>query len=274
MKKDVLIIAQFLGFESEGINSRFTYIAKLMHYNDVEIVSSLFNHLKKEFRTQNLYYENNYKITLIKEPGYKKNVSIKRLYSHYILSKNIIKYLKQRKKPDVIYCAVPSLSVANVVSKYAKNNNIPFIIDIQDLWPEAFKMVFKVPFLKDIIFFPLQIMANKVYKRADKVVAVSKTYLDRALRVNKKDSKGLVVFLGTDLYKFDEYSRESIVSKPDNEFWVAYIGTLGHSYNIPCVIEAIAIANKKISDKIKFIVMGDGPLKDVFEKKAQELGIY
>ncbi|NLC16678.1 MAG: glycosyltransferase family 4 protein [Clostridiales bacterium] len=274
MKKDVLIIAQFMGLESEGRNSRFTYIAKLIKDHYVEIVTSRFNHQKKDFRDKKILFESNYRVTLIDEPGYKKNVCLKRLYSHYILSKNIKKYLKQRKKPDVIYCSIPSLSVANIVSKYAQKNKIPFIIDIQDLWPEAFKMVFKIPLFKDILFYPMQRQADSIYKRADKVVAVSNTYLNRALKVNKKDPKGLVVFLGTDLQIFDDYVQQSNIKKPDDEFWIVYIGTLGHSYNIPCVIEAIAIANKKIYDKIKFIVMGDGPLKDVFEKKAQELGIY
>ncbi len=36
---------------------------------------------------------------------------------------------------------MPSLDVAKVAAKYAKENNIRFIIDIQDLWPEAFRMV-------------------------------------------------------------------------------------------------------------------------------------
>ena len=52
----------------------------------------------------------------------------------------------------MIYCAVPSLTGPYLISRYCKKNKIKFIIDIQDLWPEAFKMVFDVPIIKDIIF--------------------------------------------------------------------------------------------------------------------------
>ena len=58
---------------------------------------------------------------MLKEPGYTKNVSFKRFYSHYVMGRNLRKYLSNRKKPDVIYCAVPSLDVAKTAAKYAKN---------------------------------------------------------------------------------------------------------------------------------------------------------
>lgn len=62
-----------------------------------------------------------------------------------------------------------------------KINNVRFIIDIQDLWPEAFKMVFKLPIVSDIVFAPFNFLANGIYKRADEIIAVSDTYVNRAL---------------------------------------------------------------------------------------------
>ena len=51
---------------------------------------------------------------------------------------------------------------------------------------------------------------------------------------------------------------------------IAYIGTLGHSYNIPIVIDAIRYLNDKGINNLKFIIMGDGPLKEEFENYAEE----
>ena len=177
-------------FPSEKGNSRFNYIANLIDKNkyDLEIITSNFYHMKKKHRELNFEKEQNLncKIKLISEPGYKKNVSIKRFYSHYILAKNLKKYLKQIDKPDIIYCAIPSLSVAKVAAKYAEKKNIRFIIDVQDLWPEAFKMVFNIPIISNLIFYPMKKEADYIYSKADDIIAVSDTYVDRAVSVNKK----------------------------------------------------------------------------------------
>lgn len=270
----ILMIANFVSFPFEGGNSRFTYILDMLDHkkNQLELVTSNFRHStksKREYSPEELS-KVSYKITLLDESGYKKNVSIKRFYSHKILSINLKKYLKKIDKPDLIYCAVPSLDLAKEAAKYAKNNNIRFIIDVQDLWPEAFKMVFKIPIIKDIVFLPLTLKANYIYKNADDIIAVSETYVKRALSVNKKLVKGLSVFLGTDLNYFDKCQKNNKVVYKDNIIRIAYIGTLGTSYDIKLIIDSIKILYSKGIKNIKFVIMGDGPLKESFELYAKQ----
>lgn len=256
----------------ESNNSRFVYIAKLLAMsknNNVEIITSDFNHTKKE-KFNKIGKLDGVKITACHEPGYPKNVCLKRFNSHKKLSKNIKEYLEKRRKPDIIYCAIPSLAVGKIVAQYAEKNGVRFVIDIQDLWPEAFKMVFKIPLLSNAIFYPMKRQANYIYKCADDIIAVSETYCNRALKVNKKVKKGLSVFLGTDLNYFDECAKKNKVEFDDDLVRIAYIGTLGHSYNIPIVIDAIRYLNDKGINNLKFIIMGDGPLKEKFESYARE----
>lgn len=274
--KDILIISQYTGVPRNKGNGRFTYIAeKLSDLNvgSVEYIASSFHHVKKEqqFLTKEDKDMINYKMTLLDEPGYAKNVCIKRFYSHWILSKNLKKYLNSRSKPSVIYCAVPSLDVAYTVAKYAKKNNVRFIIDIQDLWPEAFKMVFNVPFVSNMIFAPMNRIANYIYGQADEIVAVSDTYCRRAISYNKKCKEGHTIFLGTELKKFDKNVEKNCIELDKSYFNIGYCGTLGHSYDIRCVIDAIVILQKKYNiNNIKFIVMGDGPLRQTFEGYAND----
>ena len=271
---DIVIVSQYLRdiecFESN--NSRFVYIAKLLAMsknNNVEIITSDFNHTKKE-KFNKIGKLDGVKITACHEPGYPKNVCLKRFNSHKKLSKNIKEYLEKRRKPDIICCAIPSLAVGKIVAQYAEKNGVRFVIDIQDLWPEAFKMVFKIPLLSNAIFYPMKRQANYIYKCADDIIAVSETYCNRALKVNKKVKKGLSVFLGTDLNYFDECAKKNKVEFDDDLVRIAYIGTLGHSYNIPIVIDAIRYLNDKGINNLKFIIMGDGPLKEEFENYAEE----
>lgn len=275
----VLIIANYTSLPGDNGNSRFPYIAELLsdnNENEVELITSSFRHIDKKQREIHLeiWEKLPYKVTTIYEPRYRKNISLKRFYSHWKMSKNLKTYLeKMNKKPDVIYCAVPSLDLAKEAANFAKRNKIRFIIDIQDLWPEAFKMVFKVPVLKDILFLPWQIQANSIYKKADEIVAVSETYVNRAARVNKKYKNKLSVFLGTDLDYFDKCKEENKVERNDKKIKIAYIGTLGHSYNIKCIIDAIKILNEKQYNNIEFMVMGDGPLKSQFEEYAKNKNV-
>ena len=273
-KKDILIISNFCMDFSKTDNDRFLYIAKkLQERHNIEIVTSDFYHTNKKKRKVTLD-KWPFKVTFLNEPGYKKNVCFKRFYSHYIWGKNIKKYLSQRKKPDIIYCAVPSLTGALEASKYCKKNKIKFIIDIQDLWPEAFKMVFNMPLISDIVFFPFNLIANKIYKSADDICSVSQTYLSRALKNNKKCEAGYVAFLGTNLADFDINAKQHPILQKKNkdEFWIGYCGTLGSSYDLFCIFDALNVLGKE-NESIRFIIMGDGPLKRKFEAYAGKLDI-
>ncbi|MEK3791668.1 glycosyltransferase family 4 protein [Paenibacillus sp. FSL R7-0204] len=272
MTKDILLVAHFFGDLGTSENNRFSYIANMLsksQYN-IEVVTSDFSHntkKKKDILKESL----NYKIKYIAEPSYLKNVSLNRFSSHFVMGRRLRKYLQSRKKPDLIYCAVPSLDVARVVTKYAKKHEIHLVLDIQDLWPEAFEMIFNVPILKKIFFLPMQMRANFIYKSADEIIAVSNTYVERAMRVNKKSNRPYCVYLGTELKTFDRLAEKNkIINKPENEFWLVYVGTLGHSYDLTCVIDAVSILKHQGIENIKFKVLGDGPLKHRFEAYAKE----
>jgi len=276
MKEDILLIAHFCSdFDGKG-NNRFNYLAELLANNklNVELLTSDFSHNTKKKRERNISGSLNYKVTFIEEPIYKKNVSLKRFYSHYMMAINLKKYLHCRRKPSVIYCAVPSLDVAYTVAKYAKENSIRFIIDIQDIWPEAFKMIFNVPIISDMVFYPMERQAKYIYKLADEIVSVSETYSNKAIAANTKTSKGNVVFLGTDLNEFDKmFNNYRYQNKPVDEIWIAYAGTLGHSYDLTIVFDALESLMDKGINNFKFIVMGDGPLKEKFEAYSRENGV-
>lgn len=271
--KDIVIIANFCRDFSENDNGRFMYLCKeLSKDNKVEIITSDFEHTAKKHKKK-LIHNWPFTITFLHEPGYRNNISIQRFASHWIWGNNVAKYIKKRLKPDVIYCAVPSLTAPFLISKYCKKNDVRFVIDIQDLWPEAFQMVFKIPIVSDILFFPFRHIADVIYKQADGICAVSQKYVDRALQVNKKCMQGNAVYLGTSLKTFDKNVRtaEPFLRKTlQDPLWLGYCGALSASYDLPCVISAI----KQLKDRgfivPKLIVMGDGGSRAEFEAYAKK----
>ncbi len=275
MKRDILLIANYWHFEEEKSSSRYRSFADMLcrHY-DLEVITSTFCHLKKSQREEaTLHLEKlPYKMTLKYESGYRKNISIKRIRSYTEFGKNVLAYLKTRKKPDLIILSIPSLAVADYVSEYAKKQQIPLIIDIQDLWPEAFKMALNVPVVSDLVFAPMLRQAERVYARADVIMAVSDTYVKRGKAVNPKADE-LSIYIGTDSKLVEEKIRNIQVPKDEGKFVIGYVGALGHSYDIKGVIDAIKRLNDKGCSDILFRVMGEGVCRVEFEEYAKSLGV-
>lgn len=275
--KDVLIVSHYYHFEYEKESSRYKTLCKMLSTEQeisLELVTSSFYHRTKKQRNRNKAESSeSFKVTLIDEPTYQKNISLRRLYSSHIFARNVISYIKKRKKPDLIYQVVPSLDVADVVTLYARQNDIPLVIDIQDLWPEAFRMAIDIPVISDILFAPMMKKANRIYSRADAIIAVSNTYVSRGLDANPACNMTACAYIGGDVDLIERESSKYSIEKPENEFWIAYAGALGHSYDISIVIKALSKLQSQNIKKVVFHIMGDGPLREKFEKESSDAGI-
>lgn len=274
--KTIFIIANFCRRFDGTVNGRFLYLAEMFANQgfQVELITSDFDHGSKMYKDEPVRTYKS-RITYVHESGYTDNISFRRLYSHRCWGMNIRKYLESHSIPDYIYCAVPSLTAAKEAAKFSRKHHVQFFIDIQDLWPEAFGLVIKSQVLRKLLLFPMKLYADKVYKLADKIIAVSETYKNRALAVNTSDKEGLSVYLGNDGIIFDEARRKYRLDRKDDEIWLCYVGTLSFSYDIECVLDALCLLKEKDrAPVIKFVVIGDGPLKNRFVKYAEDRSVY
>lgn len=276
-KKDILLITHYYHFPMEKDSSRYRTLADMIAADErfsLEVVTSSFYHRIKAQRDQKACTsQQTFKVTFMEEPDYKKNISLQRLHSAKVFADHVLAYLKTRKHPDLIYQVVPSLDVADTVSRFAKENGIPLMVDIQDLWPEAFRMAIDIPVISDIGFYPMKRKADRIYARADQLVAVSDTYVERGKSVNRNKCKGLSVYIGSDMELVREKMQSHQIDKPEGEFWVTYIGALGHSYDIELVIQALARLKEQGIENTVFHVMGNGVLMERFKQTARELGV-
>lgn len=265
----VFIIANFIA----STTSRFLDIARMLSYggHEVTVITSDYSHSMKKQKERWIQYDA-FKTIYLHEPGYVGNVSIKRLWSHHVWGKNVVKYLKTVEKPSVIFCAIPSLTVAVETGNYCKRNNVKFVVDVQDLWPEAFSMVFKIK-LFNYVFKPIEWYVNKAYAMADLAIGVSETYVNRVLSVNKKINSGVAVFLGNNGQLFDESASKYKKEYNDGITRLCYIGSLSQSYDIKMVVDAMTIVSQRTDLKVRFVVVGDGVYKDDFEQYANQKGV-
>lgn len=120
-----------------AFDTYFDRVRMVKHYfekkkNEVLVITSDFSHRNKT----TVKYVRDANILVHARP-YKKNLSLGRLYSHLQLSKAILKKVKEL-KPDLIYCLIPSNSLARQLGRYKeKYPNVKLYFDIIDLWPEA-----------------------------------------------------------------------------------------------------------------------------------------
>lgn len=268
---DIVIIADFCG-QLDDESNRFIYLAKSLSKNGqkVELITSDFNHARKE-HFQSIPQNDCFKITVLHEKSYKRNISFSRLLAHFLWGVEVKHYIERRSIPDVVYCAVPVLTASFFAGEYCRKHEVRFIIDIQDLWPEAFGMVFKNEAFKGIVFTPFRFLSRNIYKNADEIIAVSREYVDFALENNRRKANGYEAYIGIDLDAHDSYlENDLLLKKKNNELWLGYCGTLGTSYDIESVLDALSILSNEAP---KFIIMGDGPLEKRFRLYAQRMDV-
>ncbi len=271
----VAIVAIAVALENEKGYSRFRFLANLLsEFYEVDLITSTFQHWEKKQRDVDAVsnVDTKYNVELAYEPGYKKNVDIRRVFSHRVAARNIIKIL-EKKKYDLIYCIIPDNNVAASVGKYSKRNGIKLIVDVEDLWPEVMEMVSPLPNrINKLLFSSFRREARIAYKCADAFVGTSNEYRDvPQVKYGIQGKPAITVYVGCDLEDFDsgvtEFSKD--IDKGEGAFWVTYAGNLGSSYDVATLIRAAQELYARFS-KIQIKILGGGPLETEFKEISRE----
>ncbi|HGG7683613.1 TPA: glycosyltransferase [Neisseria meningitidis] len=255
---NITIVAPYCSLPSEPYFNRFWYLAELLSQShDVLLITSRFRHYDKSFRRPEdaeAASQGRLKVMLLEESGYGKNVSLERVASHYRFVKNFEQWLKNCRsgEQDIVYSAYPLIATNLLLGKHKARLGYKLIVDVQDVWPESFSSV--VPFLKKVPhkLLPFASRANRAYRCADALVAVSQTYLDRAKEANP-NVPGEAVYIGTDFAAIAPPPR--FRSKTVRLF---YLGTLSYSYDVETVCKGV---RKLLDDgeNVELHIMGGGP---------------
>lgn len=257
--------------------TRFRKIAEMLAAAgfEVDLITSSFQHWDKAPRdtARDVYRQLPYRVVFVEEPGYARNLDLRRIRSHRIAARNIKAHFESDPgRYDLIYSEIPPNDMALVCARFAREQDIPYVADINDLWPEAMRMAVDIPILSDIAFHPFARDAHEVYNMLDAVVATSDEYAVRPEKDRARPYPHITVYVGNDLSVFDDGVRKhaSSMEKPSGELWVAYAGTLGASYDISTLVHAAALLKQSLPG-LRVKVLGDGPDREKLEKLALQL---
>ena len=181
---NIWIVNLFDAFPGESLRQgRYSFLAEMLAKRGHRVTwwSSSFHHGTKSFRSQgqaSIKVNDNLHIILLKTPKYSKNVSLKRIWNHYKYAKALRREaVKASEIPEVIIVSSVPLSAANTAVRLGERFGAKTIIDVQDLWPESFEVIFprSVWFFARILMFPLRLWAHRVYQEADAISSISET---------------------------------------------------------------------------------------------------
>ena len=275
MKRVMIISLGYLWFPGEPGPSRIFDLAKMLVKAGVELecVTSDFQHFTKSKRNKEviLKQDHPFKITFIKSPKYHHNISIRRILSNIVSSYRVSKYLENRlDNVDVVYLTIPSNRIAKLVSNQCRKKGVTFIVDVEDLWPEAMYRYVKNNKIRKLFLKKIEKDADEAYNNASAVVGTSEDYTSRAFKKRKRNIPNETVYVGCDLDAFDRgvLENEKYIQKNDNEYWITYTGSISNSYDIKTLIDAV----NDLSDKnIHAQILGTGGMIDELKDYSKNM---
>lgn len=244
-------------------------------YNQIEgekiVITADFNHANKQYYSSEEM--NHPDQVILHVPSYNSNISIKRIWSHIVFSKQIKRcLLSLDDKPDAIYCSMPTSSSAFVCAKFCKKYGIKFVIDVIDLWPDSLlPLVNGKAFIKALLY-PWTCLTRYAYRHADVIIGESVAYANEAKKYNDH-AKVYPIYLGVDINYIDKVKSDKPVrlQKTADEIWIGYAGSLGNSYDFDALLNAVRSIHGRYKYKLWFI--GDGVKREEIEQFIEVNGL-
>ncbi|WP_159566743.1 glycosyltransferase family 4 protein [Budvicia diplopodorum] len=193
------------------------------------------------------------------------NSAIKRIFNYISFSFSATLYgIFGAKKPDVIYIYHPPLTsgVAGAVIGFFRR--APYVIDIQDLWPDTLKATGMVNNQK--VLNIVQVVCNWVYHRATKIVVLSSGFKNRLIQSGQPENKISVIYNWCDESALDIDKSSRL---PAEGFNIVFAGNLGRAQGLDTVLLA-AMDLSSNERRINFIFVGSGVVEDELKQTVKD----
>ena len=236
--------------------------------DEITVLASDFIHSEKKKRTEARHpYE------LINTITYKRNLSFRRLLSHYDFSRKAYKRIRDE-KADVLYLMIPQNSNAKIGKWYKKRHpDTKIVMDIVDMWPESLP-------IKYTDRWPFTIWAdirNKNLKYADVIVTECDYYQEKLKKWLQ--GKKTVTIPWLKRYrawnsKFEDNDENKQASEQKTEkkdkISLCYLGAVNNIIDIDKICELIRKIREKLPVELRII--GIGERKEEFKRAAERAG--
>ncbi len=243
--------------------------------------TSTFDHVRKQHRFETdttVSCGERLTIVCLHAMSYRTNVSLRRFWNHYRLAAKFQLAAGQWETPDAIVCSYPTVELASVATRFAKQRGIPIIVDIRDLWPDA--IVGLLPtVVRPVVRLGLAHwfrMARGALADATAIVGVSNGYLEWGLRrAHKIRSEYDRVFpIGYEPRSNRPAADVRATVKIEalgidlSRRIALFIGTFGRTYDLSTVVRAARDSANAGDRSYQFVLCGSGDREQRWRREA------
>jgi len=273
---------------SRGRLLRTGLLAETLHARGHEVTwwTSTFDHWAKKHlfrRDASVTLAEGYRIILLRGLGYRRNVSLSRLFDHHLLARKFAKVSPDEPKPEMILCSLPTLELAVAATKYGQERGIPVVIDVRDMWPDIFlelvpNWAWRPAWL---VLGPMFQSARTACAKASAITGHAPAFVGWGLRNAGRQRTAW----DRDFphgYKAEPPSPEDLdrawsfwadfgLSENSPEFIVCFFGTMGRRFDLDTVIYAARLLEFG-PRRFKFVLCGHGDNLAYYQKSAPASG--
>lgn len=175
-----------------------------------------------------------------------------------------------QKRPDVIVSTSPQFFCACGAWVLSVIRWKPWVFELRDIWPASITAVGAME--KSAAIRVLEKLEMFLYRRADRIVAVTNSFKTELIERGIDGDKIDVVINGVDLSKYSPAeSKNSALADQYNlagKFVVGYIGTHGMAHALGKVLDAAE--RLQGNDNLRFLFAGGGAERASLERQAAE----
>jgi glycosyltransferase involved in cell wall biosynthesis len=174
--------------------------------------------------------------------------------------------------PDVLVATSPQFFAALAGAWVAWWKEVPFVLEIRDLWPESIVAVGAMDRNLVVRFF--EWVERVLYRKADRIVVVTDSFEEAIAEKGISRDKISVIKNGIETGWWEEPLDENRLAELRDEhdlkgkFVASYIGTIGMAHRADVLLEA---ARRCEDPDIVFMVVGTGAKREELEARQEEL---
>ena len=198
--------------------------------------------------------------------------NFQRLFAYIYFMANAIWAGLHLSRPDVIISSIQPMFTGLAGSAVAIGKNVPFVLEVRDLWPDA--LIVKEA-VSPLLAKPMFWITDFLYKISHRIISLTPGIKTELVKKNIHPEKIDVFPNGFDpnLFNIQEGTRKTVRRKYgwDNQFIAIYTG----SYTTVTAVHVFVETARHLSSRkdIRFAFFGDGPTKTQVVNLARSLGL-
>lgn len=235
----------------------------------VTLLSCRFNHYLRRYLPSPPRQENGVGLAWIWSTPYQGNSMMRELN---ILTFSLISFFRGLFTPgDVVLTVTPPLESAFAAWLLARVKGVPFVLDVEDLWPDS---IIAMGFRNKWVIGWLRFLERFLYRHSDRIFAVAAEMKEYLIKFEVPADKIDLIPLGANAPLFHQSRQETRAQYgwKDDQIVAVYVGAHGPANALETMIRAAA--NLGEDSRIQLVLFGDGSDKPRLKGLAGELGLH